>query len=56
VFDVLQIYAERDSDVLLSMSADSSCQGLRSFQDGPLTLQLTSGQYGIGVAKSNMMR
>ena len=38
-----QMYRSYGPMVYLSMSADATCYGLRSYEDGPFTMQLSKG-------------
>ena len=40
---IIQMFESYGSEVYMSMSADSTCRGLRTTKDGPLVLKFTKG-------------
>ena len=42
---VLQKYQHSGPDIFVSMSADATCRGLRSAQNGPLVISGEKGRY-----------
>ena len=44
---IIQMFESYGSEVYMSMSADSTCRGLRTTKDGPLVLKFTKGNIHV---------